>query len=253
MRTERSSSKVETGLYYDSIPYCPVHEEQIRFMCICRGCLRELCSYCILEHQVHINYIKTVEEVIQDAAAFYKKFDPVGAQESVMAVQNANMREIDSMTNDFLSYFDKRISQLKREIITQDQKLIENVTSKENFLATSKQGSSKKIEIDHKQLSMLQNYLRSEIILEIPPVKLEIDSYMMRFSDVFDDSVKVISNGVIIETTDHNVPKVFAILVRFCIGSNGTKRNCTCMTCLRTVQRSSIYRSTSRYHPTAAA
>jgi hypothetical protein len=208
MRTERSSSKVEAGSYYDSIPCCPIHEEQIRFMCISRGCMSELCSYCILEHQVHINYIKTVEEVIQNAAAFYKKFDPVGAQESLMAVQNTNIREIDSMTNDFLSYFDKKINNLKKEIISQDQKLLENVTSKENFLANSKQGSSKKVELDHKQLSMLQNYLRSEIIHDIPPVKLEIDSYMMRFSDIFDDSVKVITNGVNIETTDHNVPKV---------------------------------------------
>lgn len=173
--------------------------------------MRELCSYCILEHQVHINSIKTVEEVIKDAFAFYKKFDPVGAQETVMSVQNANMREIDSMTNDFLSYFDKKISQLKMDIIAQDQKLIENVTNKEIFLSNSKQSSSKKIEIDHKQLSMLQNYLRSDSIQEIPLVKLEVDSYMLRFSDVFDDSVKVITNGVSIESTDHNVPKVTSI------------------------------------------
>lgn len=109
---------------------------------------------------------------------------------------------------EFLNFFNKKVTKLKSEIIAQDTKLIENVVSKETFLQSSKQVSCRKLDIDEQQLNMLQNYLKSEGINENPPVKLEIDNFIGKFGELFDDSVKIVKNGVTLESTDPNVPKV---------------------------------------------
>lgn len=177
-------------------------------MCTSKGCLKDLCSYCILEHQAHINSIRTIESLVEEAAKFYQKFDPAGAQETILSTQNASIREIDSYMTEFLTYFNKKITRLKSDIIAQDKKLLENVVSKEVFLANSKHVSSRRLDIDEQQLSMLQNYLKSDGIQEIPPIKLEIDNFITKFGEIFDDNVKVVKNGVSFETTDPKVPKV---------------------------------------------
>lgn len=208
MRAERSSSKIEGPAFTDSTPYCSKHDELIRFMCVSKGCLKELCGHCILEHQSHINHIKTIEAVIEEAASFYHRFDAVSAQENLLSTQNANSRELDNLQNSFLELFNLKINHLKKEMIAQDQKLLEIVANKESFLQHSKNIGRGRKEIEEHELERLQNYLRSDSIQELPTIKIEAENYLSKFNDLFDDSIRVIRNGINMDSTEGKAPKV---------------------------------------------
>lgn len=237
IRAERSSSKVEGSSFRDSVPYCSKHDELVRFLCVSKGCLKELCGHCILEHQSHINHIKTIESVIEDAVQFYHKFDAVSAQESLLSTQNANARELDALQNSFLDHFNMKINRLKKEMIAQDQMLQENVANKESFLHYSKNIGRGKKEVDESELERIQNYLRSESIKELPTIKIEADNYLNKFSDLFDDSVKVIRNGISLDSSQGKGPKVIDLSQSYCIGLNGTKSDFSSTTWSKTSRR----------------
>lgn len=203
---EGSSSKM--GHDDDEEPFCPLHREPIKFMCVAKLCLRELCSHCILEHQVHIHHIKTIAAVLEDAKKFYQRFDPKGAEQTLLSNQKANVREIDSIMSDILNNFKQKISALQKSILSQDKKLVENVCSKESFLANSKDIAQKKLPLDSHQLAMVQSFLRSDGIRENPALRIEVDHFISKCSDVFDDCVKITKNGVSYESTEPHVPKV---------------------------------------------
>jgi hypothetical protein len=208
-RLEKSSSKAEAR-EQGKAPRCPLHKDEIRFMCQYNGCFKELCGYCILEHQHHIHSIKPLQTILQNALTFYQRFDPKDARESIQTTQNANMGQLDELMKEFFVYFEQKVVGIKSAIITQDKKIIDNVNSKEHFLAKSKEFAARKLVVDSHQLSMLQNYLRSEHIQENSVIKIEVDNFISRFSDIFDDSVKIIKNGINTESTNAAVPKVSA-------------------------------------------
>lgn len=203
---EGSSSKLDKD--DDEELFCPTHREPVKFMCVAKLCLRELCSHCILEHQAHIHHIKTVAAVLDDAKKFYQRFDPKGAQESLLSNQKANVREIDNIMSDILNNFKQKISCLRKNILAQDKKLVENVSSKEHFLANSKEIAQKRLPVDAQQLAMVQSFMRSEGVRENPPLRVEVEHFIAKCSDVFDDSVRIAKNGVSYESTEPHVPKV---------------------------------------------
>lgn len=204
---DKSSSKTESREIVKT-PKCAVHKEEIRFMCQYNGCFKELCGYCILEHQHHIHSIKPLQIILQNALTFYQRFDPKDARETIQNNQSANMNQLDELMKEFFGYFEEKVKAIKSNIITQDKKIIDNVNCKEHFLAKSKEFAARKLVLDSHQLSMLQNYLRSEHIQENSVIKIEVDNFMTRFSDIFDDNVRIVKNGINTESTNASVPKV---------------------------------------------
>jgi len=149
-----------------------------------------------------------VDSVVEEALRFYQRFDLASAQETITSHQNSNLQEIDGVMTDFLTYFKNKIHILKNEIIAQDKKLLDNVSGKEYFLANAREISTRRLAIDANRLACLKNYLRSEGIQENSIIKVEVMSYLRKFGELFDESVKIERNGISIETTDPRVPKV---------------------------------------------
>lgn len=191
-----------------SVLKCTKHTEPVKFICTAKNCGQELCSFCILEHQIHIHWIQTIDHVLEEARRFYRRTDPMGLADSVLSNQNANIRELDGLSSEVLAHFKDKLNTLRKEIIEQDRRLIENVSSKEYFLEQNKELMGKRIPLERQHLQSLLNYLTSEQVAEPAPVKVETSCLLYKFSDLFDDCMKASRCGVHPNSTEHNVPKV---------------------------------------------
>lgn len=49
----------------NDIAMCQTHGKVIEFICLNKSCVKELCSYCVLEHKVHLNTIKLISVITE--------------------------------------------------------------------------------------------------------------------------------------------------------------------------------------------
>ncbi len=87
------------GELSQTICYCSKHKDlKIEFICVNPKCLKELCSYCILEHKEHIKYIKAIQNVVQDIYDHFQDFSVGNVQEQILEHQSKSLNSLENIS-----------------------------------------------------------------------------------------------------------------------------------------------------------
>jgi hypothetical protein len=130
--SEISADSLDTG--NDDGYYCHLHAKQkIDFLCKDKGCLRELCSFCILDHREHINEIFPLRELIQDNVKFYTENHIEEMQNSILYTQSKSLKDFESLAEKLKTLLHEKINLFKEKLIQEDNTVSDSLNIVVNF------------------------------------------------------------------------------------------------------------------------
>ena len=109
---------------HQSIQFCKEHSyKKIEFICSSQGCLRELCSMCILSHKEHIDKIKHLHTHIKEQYDIIKEINLKKIKQKINEEEEKNSKKLDLIYDEIKEILFKKIHGLKDKLVKSNNKV----------------------------------------------------------------------------------------------------------------------------------
>lgn len=106
-----------------SIYFCEKHKfKKVEFICSFSGCLRELCSMCILEHKEHINSIKHINSHIEERFESLKNLNLKAIKSDINQAEVIHSDRLDSLSQEIMELVNQKFNNLRNNLILANNK-----------------------------------------------------------------------------------------------------------------------------------
>jgi N-acetylneuraminic acid mutarotase len=120
--------------YHAQIYYCQIHaKEKIEFLCRDKCCLRELCSFCILEHKEHINEIFSIKDLIDENIKHYTENHMEEMQNIILYTQSKSLKDFETLAEKLKILLHAKINNFKEKLIQEDNMVSDSLSVVASF------------------------------------------------------------------------------------------------------------------------
>jgi hypothetical protein len=197
---------------------CETHMDQrVEFLCKNRSCLRELCSFCILEHKDHINEIFPIRDLIKENLQYFSDTQLEEMQNTVLYSQSKSLKDFESLAERLKSLLHEKINAFKEQLIREDNAICESLTGVVNFRqhfnnflttqdsARARDGHSN---FNGEAVTLLKECIRSKEKSLTNGYSIEDEIIAEEFSKILNNNISFMVGTQSYNSTNKNVPKV---------------------------------------------
>lgn len=186
-------------------PRCKLHQQEVQFLCLNKGCLRELCGYCILHHKEHIEEIRDLKEVVANSLTGLEEWC-IGCKTSeLVEKQVASLQLLDQLSELMRAILNKKINSMKERLIVENEKVSNYIRSFSETVGELKRKKSKLGQIGLRSLKML---LRSKKSKKSSKVVIEDNMIEKELSKIINNNVSFQPNGLTLNSSLPQHPKI---------------------------------------------
>jgi hypothetical protein len=201
----------------DALP-CEQHPDQrIEFLCRNRSCLRELCSFCILEHKDHINEIFPIRDLIKENLQYFSDTHLEEMQNTVLYSQSKSLKEFEALAERLKGLLHEKINAFKEQLIREDNAICESLSGVvnfrqhfNNFMSTQDPAKSRDVIsiFNAEAVALLKECIRSKEKSLTNGYCIEDEIIADEFSKLLNNNISFMVGTQSYNSTNKNVPKV---------------------------------------------
>lgn len=215
-KEQRERSEDEHSMEAESV-FCSKHpDSRIEFMCVDPRFVRELCSYCILEHREFINHIFSIREVVEMCRSKMEGDSVEHLQDKIIESQSFSLRQLEAISERIGTLMRDTINAYKERLIFDDEKLysfINNVIEfKEHFAPrvtnTNPRSSNRQQNFTSRSLQVLKDCIRNKRADFCNGFVIEEKLLLTQIEASLRNNINYVHDGCCVNSTAPNIPKV---------------------------------------------
>lgn len=118
----------------EGIHFCEAHEyKEIEFICSMPGCLKEMCSLCILDHTEHIGKVKHIHSHIREQYEEVRLMDLKKIKTDINSAEENHSRKLDLIYEEIKDILHKKINGLKDNLVHSNNQVRKALEHMEQF------------------------------------------------------------------------------------------------------------------------
>lgn len=200
--------------FAEKIHFCGIHSyKKIEFICSFGGCLRELCSMCILEHKEHIHAIKHVNTHISEQFEKVRALDLKKTKEEINRGEDIHSRRLDCFFDEIKEMLSLKFNALRDELVQANNRTRQKLQNIEQFREEYRVLESNPAVLEFNSFTSKANtgLVKSCIAYDHQAgdfgISIERNTLRSQLQRILDDNLTMVSHQTDFNSVDVDVPK----------------------------------------------
>lgn len=198
----------------DSIHYCEKHTfKKVEFICSFSGCLRELCSMCILDHKEHINAIKHINTHIEEQFETVRHLNLKAIKKDINKAEVIHSDRLDSLNQEICQLVNKKFNSLRNDLILANNRARKRLNDIKRFKEEYQvlQSNPRLIEFNNfgskSNTELVKSCISYNEMDNECGVSIERNTFLSQLRRILDDNLLVNSPVTDFNTVELDMPK----------------------------------------------
>lgn len=193
---------------------CEKHPgNRIEFICTYPRNIKEMCSYCILDHKNFINDIHLISHVVEQYKAKLDRESIPQIQEKIVETQGHSIGRLEETCTKIRERVNQVINNFKENLISDDHQLadsINNIREFKNHFVDNADALANKLKnntIDKKSLVILKKFMQDKRVERCNEFVIETDLLLEQVENALENNITYVQDACVVNSTGEGVGK----------------------------------------------